>query len=104
MSLYQVSTRASRRRRIGRWLRTRWNWRVGSGRHHRSRDVPPGHAYASKVAQHALVPPGAPPSAVLADADRDVLVESDALVESKVPQQRPPSRRPSVYPNAYRAR
>jgi hypothetical protein len=145
MSLYQVSTRASRRRRIGAWLRTRWYWRIGSGRHHRGSDVSSRYAYAPKVVQRALVPPGGPSSADLADADVDALVESqptvrlsvptvklrpgldsgagtDAPVTSshgdgragashestngmpKVPQQRPPSRAPSVYPNAYRER
>jgi|GEM_PF-7076701 len=151
MSLYQVSTRASRRRRIGAWLRARWNWRVGSGRHHRNSDVSSRYASAAKVVQRALVPPGEPSPADLADADLAADADVDALLESqptvrlsmptvklrpgldsgagadapvanshgdagaganhestkgmpKVPQQRPPSRTASVYPNAYRAR
>jgi hypothetical protein len=152
MSLYQVSTRASRRRRIGAWLRARWDRRVGSGRHHQTGDVSSRYAYAPKVVQHAFVPPAEPSSADLVDANVDALVKSQSTVKlsvptvkqrpgsaapgaapamarrpdapgtatdadrpttaeqpsingtPKVPQQRPPSRTTSVYPNAYRAR
>jgi hypothetical protein len=116
VSLYQISTRASRRRRIGAWLRTRWRRRVGSGRHHQTGDVSPRHAYTPKVVQHAFVPPGEPSSADLVDVNVNALVKGAAIhadgptrAEStngttKVPQQRPPRRITSVYPNAYRAR
>ena len=97
MSLYQVSTRASRRRRIGAWLRTRWIRRVGSGRHHRTGDVSSRYAYAPKVVQHALVPPGKLSSADLADVDVDAVVESRSTAKLSVPTVK-------LRPNAYRAR
>ncbi len=104
MSLYQVSTRASRRRRIGAWLRARWGRRVGSGRHHQTGDVASRYPYTPKVVQHAFVPPGEPSSADLVDVNVDALEQPSTNGGPKVPQQRPPSRTTSVYPNAYRAR
>ena len=77
MSLYQVSTRGSRRRRIGAWLRTRWARRFGAATH----DAGPTKAEQPSTAEQ--------------------LSTSKA---PRVPQQRPPSRTSPVYPNAYRAR
>ena len=93
MSLYQVSTRASRRRRIGAWLRTRWRRRVGSGRHQQTGDVSSRYAYAPKVVQHAFVPPGEPSSSNLVGVDVDALVTSQSTVKLSVPtvKQRPSS-------------
>ena len=102
MSLYQVSTRASRRRRIGAWLRTRWSRRVVSGRHHQTGDVSSSYAYPPKVAQHAFVPPDAPGAATHADGPT-MAAQPSTNGTPKVPQQRP-GRTTSVYPNAYRAR
>jgi hypothetical protein len=108
MSLYQVSTRASRRRRIGAWLRARWNRRVRTGRHHQTGDVPSRYAYVPRVVQHPPVPLGKSSSADMLEADvRDAPAAADRPLTTampKVPQQRPASRTPSVYPNAYRAR
>jgi hypothetical protein len=97
MSLYQVSTRASRRRRIGVWLRTQWNRRTGSGRHHQAGDVSSRSAHVRKVVEHA-------PTAIAYGDGPASTVGSSANAIPKVPQQRPPSRTTSVYPNAYRAR
>jgi hypothetical protein len=110
MSLYQVSTRASRRRRIGAWLRTRWGRRVGSGRHHQTGDVSSRYAYTPKVVQHAS---GAAPAVASRTDAPGTATQADGPSTAepsstngglKVPQQRPPSRTTSVYPNAYRAR
>ena len=144
MSLYQVSTRASRRRRIGAWIRERWSRRVASGRHHQSGDVSSRYAYVPKVVQKAFVPSNDPRPTDLPAEDIEALVRSQGTVKlsmptvkqrpgrrhaldgdrptatsdgdlppeppgplagsPKVPQQRPPGRTPSVFPNAYRAR
>jgi hypothetical protein len=103
MSLYQVSTRASRRRRIGAWLRARWIRRVGSGRHHQTGDVSSRVAHTPKVMQHAFVPPDAPTAATHADGPTTA-GQTSTNGTPRVPQQRPLGRTTSVYPNAYRAR
>jgi hypothetical protein len=147
MSLYQVSTRASRRRRIGAWLRAWWSGRTASGRHNQGAGRATRYVYAPKVVQHAFAPPATSLPREVADlpaAEIEALVRSQGTVKlsvptvkqrpgsdrtaregepiaaddapapeppdqptdglPRVPHQRPPSRSPSVYPNAYRAR
>jgi hypothetical protein len=91
MSLYQVSTRASRRRRVGAWIRERWSRRVASGRHHQSGDVSSSYAYAPKVVQKAPVPSADPKPMDLPPEEVDALVRSQGTVKLSVPtvKQRP---------------
>jgi hypothetical protein len=98
MSLYQVSTRASRRRRIGAWLRAWWSRRTASGRHNQTADRAVRYAYAPKVVQHAFVPPMESLPRELADrpaAEIEALVRSQGTVKLSVPtvKQRPGSGR-----------
>jgi hypothetical protein len=91
MSLYQVSTRASRRRRIGAWIRERWSRRIASGRHHQTGGVSSRYAYAPKVVQKALVPWTDPIPTDLPPEDVEALVRSQGTVKLSVPtvKQRP---------------
>ena len=98
MSLYQVSTRASRRRRIGAWLRAWWSRRTASGRHYQSADRAARYVYAPKVVHHAFVPPAESVPRELADlpaAEIEALVRSQGTVKLSVPtvKQRPGSGR-----------
>lgn len=104
MALYQVSTRSTRRRRLGVAVRA---W-LSNGRHRASADREiDGAGLAAptrRLPRMSLVPASESLTEALSIPHRGPRAEPAAQVEPSTPEQREPRPRARPYPNAYRVR